>query len=158
MKIKKMDNMKNEERVIPDEMREKWQRMLDDLAEQAEIPCAAITRLALPKIENLLISDSPGNPATAGHIGTLTGSYCEYVIKTDAELLVPDALADPDWESNPDVKLNLIAYCGLPLHYADGSSFGTICVLDSKENRFEGKVNDLLVAYQQGVQKDLNEI
>jgi GAF domain-containing protein len=143
---------------IPDEILEKWQVLLDELAEKADIPCATITRADFPEIENFLTSNSSGNPVKAGHKGAIAGSYCERVIDTDRELLVPDALTDPEWDTNPDVKYGLIAYLGLPLHYADGKPFGTICILDSRENKFGEDNRDLLIKYQKEVEADLAAI
>mgnify|MGYP001953189988 CR=1 FL=1 len=65
-----------------------------------------------------------------------SGLYCETVIKSGKQLLVPDALADKDWENNPDVELNMISYLGFPILFPDGNPFGTICVLDNKKNAY----------------------
>lgn len=66
----------------------------------------------------------------------LTGPYCETVIKTKDKLLVPNVLKDEDWKKNPDIKLGMISYLGFPLLWPNDEIFGTICVLDSKENNY----------------------
>jgi GAF domain-containing protein len=53
-----------------------------------------------------------------------------------AELAVPDALADPDWKDNPDVKLNMICYLGYPILTPSKEVFGTLCILDSEARRY----------------------
>ncbi|MEI7868728.1 MAG: hypothetical protein WCI11_12620 [Candidatus Methylumidiphilus sp.] len=50
------------------------------------------------------------------------------------------ALKDPDWDHNPDIKLGMISYCGLPLTWPDGHIFGTLCILDEKENAHNQRV------------------
>jgi len=67
--------------------------------------------------------------------------YCETVIKTDDRLIFPNALKDEKWNTNPDIRLDMIAYMGFPVRYSDGTPFGTICVLDRKENFF-GKLRE----------------
>ena len=57
-------------------------------------------------------------------------------MKTRQSLLVPDALRDEEWKSNPDIKLGMISYLGFPVSWPDGQIFGTICVLDRKENSY----------------------
>jgi hypothetical protein len=50
-------------------------------------------------------------------------------MKTRQFLLVPDALADQEWNANPDMKLGMISYMGVPVAWPNGEIFGTICVL-----------------------------
>ena len=57
-------------------------------------------------------------------------------MKTRQSLLVADALRDEEWKSNPDIKLGMISYLGFPITWPDGQVFGTICVLDKKENSY----------------------
>lgn len=138
-----------------DEIVRKWQTFLDDLAQKANIPCATITRVDYPEIEGFLTSNSPGNLATAGDRSLIAGTYCERVINTNQEMLVPNALESPEWDDNPDIEYGLIAYLGVPLCYADGRPFGTICILDTKVNRFNQESKDLLIKYQQEIEADL---
>jgi len=43
------------------------------------------------------------------------GLYCKTVIGKNAELRVNNALKYEEWKENPDVKLNMISYYGLPI-------------------------------------------
>ena len=137
-------------------LRKKWQTEINELAELLNIPCAAITLLQRPKIENFIISESDENPATAGHVGRLAGSYCERVINTQQELIIPNALIDTEWDHNPDIKIKLISYFGLPLVYPDGQPFGTICVLDKKENKFSQEIKEKLENLKERFETDLH--
>ena len=89
---------------ITKELLERWQEILDDLAQKANIPCATITRVDYPEIEGFLTSNSPDNPATAGDRSLIAGTYCERVINTNKEMLIPNALKIPEWENNPDIE------------------------------------------------------
>jgi PAS domain S-box-containing protein len=80
------------------------------------------------------------------------------VMKTRKPLLVPDALADEEWKSNPDIKLGMISYLGFPLSWPDGEIFGTICVLDNKENEYSELYRKLLLQYRDVVQADLRSL
>ena len=108
-------------------------------------------------IEVLLASDSAGNPYEAGAAEHLWGSglYCETVIKTNGKLRVPNALQDPQWTDNPDVKLGMIAYLGYPILYPDHRPFGTLCVLDTKTNAFSQTTEALMTRFKELLESHL---
>lgn len=124
----------------------KWQSVVNTMAELLHVPAGLIMRINGSDIEVFISSDTPGNPYHPGDKEHLIGSglYCETVIKTQGKLHVPNALADPDWDHNPDIKLGMISYMGFPIVLPSGDVFGTICVLDSKENHFT-EIYELLV-------------
>jgi len=140
---------------IPLDLLEQWQSFLDDLTEKADIPFAAMTRIDLPHIEVLLSSNTMHTPLVAGFRGIIAGSYCERVVSTGERLLVPDATIDPEWDHNPDIKYNLIAYLGVPIRCPDGSPFGTLCILDTHENSFGESSQELLSFYQGMIEEAL---
>jgi len=88
------------------------------------------------EIEVFVSSANAKNPYKVGDKEHLEGSglYCEYVISKQQMLNIPNALKSKQWKNNPDIRLNMISYLGLPVNWPDGTSFGTICVLDDKEN------------------------
>ena len=59
-------------------------------------------------------------------------AFCEYVLRTDAPLVVPDATLDDRFVDNPLVtgELGLRFYAGFPLRTPTGAVLGTLCVLD----------------------------
>ncbi len=135
---------------IPDSTVNRWQKMVDVMAELAGIPAGLIMRLNENDIEVFKASKTKGNPYSPGDREHFAGSglYCERVINTQKLLHVPDALSDPEWEKNPDVKLDMISYLGLPLHFPDQTPFGTICILDSKPNQYSEMIRQLLESFQ----------
>ena len=59
---------------------------------------------------------------------------CEYVLSTDAPLVVPDTKADVRFANNPLVigEPKVRFYAGFPLRTTSGAMLGTLCVLDSQ--------------------------
>lgn len=129
---------------ISAEMIAGWQSVVNMLAEIIDVPAALIMKVDPPHIEVFRASESGSNPYGAGDREHLAGLYCEKVIGTRGRLLVPNALKDSEWDKNPDIKPGMISYLGFPLLWPDGEVFGTICVLDSKENTF-GKLYEKLM-------------
>src|SRR5215813_11076134 len=112
-----------------------------------------------PNIRVFASSESKGNPYEPDAVACLnTGLYCETVMKTRQPLLVPDALADDDWKSNPDIKLGMISYLGFPISWPDGEIFGTICVLDNQKNEYGDLYRKLLLHYREVLQADLKSL
>ena len=134
-----------------------WQEVVDILSEVFAVPAALIMRLNGPAIEVFVSSNSVGNPYHPGDKEHLWGSglYCETVIRRQDRLLVPNALADARWRDNPDVKLNMISYLGFPILLPNGRPFGTICVLDKKENTYSEQFEKLMLKFRSLVQSDL---
>jgi len=142
---------------IPKEMGKKWEEIIGLLAEIIGVPSGLIMRLGEEQLEVFLKSESRENPYEIGETAPLrTGLYCETVIGLRSRLLVPDARRDPDWRENPDVKLNMVSYLGLPLIWPDGEIFGTICVLDEKENVYEKRYIDLMERFKNVIEQDLS--
>ena len=141
---------------ISSERLENWQTTVNLLAEVAHVPAALIMRVHPKEIEVLISSHTDNNPYAPGDSEHLKGElYCETVIADQAFLHVPDALKDPDWDDNPDIKLNMIAYYGLPLTWPDGDPFGTICILDSKERAFGGKIQPVMGKFADLINSEL---
>ncbi|MGB9365941.1 MAG: GAF domain-containing protein [Xanthobacteraceae bacterium] len=131
---------------VPAEIMRKWQGIVDLLADIVRVPSALIMRVEPPNIKVLVASESKGNPYEPDEEASLnTGLYCETVMNTRRPLLVPDALQDEDWRSNPDIKLGMISYLGVPISWPDGEIFGTICVLDRESNGYSDLYLKLLL-------------
>lgn len=147
--------------VVPDSMLERWQKIVDLLAALAKVPAALIMRVRKDVIEVFRTSDSEGNPYPLGasdHFFHKCGLYCEHVIRTNEKLLVPNALLDEDWKDNPDVALNMISYLGFPLLLPDSTPFGTICILDSKLNRYNPKIEGIMTQFRDVLEFQLAQL
>ncbi len=133
----------------------KWQNILNLLANFLQIPSALITRIELPYIHVWFSSESNNNPYHAGDKVLLASLYCEAVMNTKQMLLVPNALKDPQWENCPEAKIGLISYLGFPLLLPNGNVFGTICILDNKENAYNENTIDLLSQFRDLIEMHL---
>ena len=122
------------------------------------MPAALIMRADPPYLEVFSSSDSKNNPYNVGDREHWDGLYCEYVIRTKKELLVHNALKDKNWDNNPYIKLGMISYFGLPLFWPEGKAFGTICVLDSKENKYNTTYKELTIQFKKVVETQLELI
>jgi PAS domain S-box-containing protein len=141
---------------VPLEIVRKWQEIVNLLAEIVSVPSALIMRVEPPTIKVFVSSESKGNPYEPDEVASLnTGLYCETVMNTRKPLLVPDARNDEAWNTNPDIKLGMISYLGVPIIWPDGEIFGTICVLDNKGNAYSELYLRLLVQWREVVQADL---
>jgi GAF domain-containing protein len=142
---------------VPADILANWQEITNILAKILRIPVALIMRFLDPHIEVFVSSKSEGNPYHPGDKEILFGSgmYCETVLKTQDKLLVPDALADANWENNPDVKLNMISYLGFPIFLPNRTPFGTICVLDDKLNEYSETTEKLMMQFRNLIESHL---
>jgi PAS domain S-box-containing protein len=144
---------------VPAEVMGKWQEIVDLLAEILHVPSALIMRVEAPNIKVFVSSESKGNPYEPDEVACLnTGLYCETVMNTRRPLIVADALQDEAWKSNPDIKLGMISYLGVPISWPDGEIFGTICVLDRKSNEYSDLYLRLLLQWRDVLQADLKSI
>jgi len=142
---------------ITQEIVNKWQSLIDTAARIAKVPSGLIMRLNEKTIEVFLSSRTEGNSIKTGkQIDLIYGIYCETVIGTQKKLLVPNAMKNKIWkENNPAIDDNLISYIGFPINWPDGEVFGTICVLDNKENYYNDDFSNLLHQIKQHLETDL---
>ena len=105
-----------------------------------------IMRVHQDEIEVFVASKTGQNPYHVGEREHLTGSglYCENVITKQEKLLVANALKSEAWKNNPDLKYHLISYLGFPIRLSNGQPFGTICLLDNKENGYSPELIELM--------------
>jgi len=146
---------RNSFKDIPEEVLKKWQEIADLLAELLSIPSALIMKTENEFMEVYISSNSEDNPYHVGEKEKWYGLYCETVIKTQKKLLVPNATIDKNWDNNPDIKLGMISYLGVPINFPDNSPFGTLCVLDNKENFFSSKHERLIQQFKSVLELDL---
>ena len=139
---------------------DEWQQILNLLARILNVPAALIMHTNGQEIEVFVSSKTDGNPYHPADHESLIGSglYCEHVIQTREPLLVPNALTDPKWNQNPDIKLGMISYLGFPIKAPDGEVFGTICVLDTKENTYSDDYVELIERFKNVIELGLENI
>jgi len=132
--------------TIPKATLKAWQYLLDLAAKECAVPAALIMKVELPDIKVFLSSHSKGNPYSEGFSEPLIGSglYCEKVVKTKSRASTANALKDKEWDKNPDIKFGMISYLGFPIFWPNKQIFGTLCILDTKENPYTEEHNKIL--------------
>ena len=145
---------------ISKELLQEWQAIVDLMTRLIGVSAGLIMRITNEDIEVFVSSHNDKNPYKAGDKEHLLGSglYCETVINKQAKLLVPNALKSDEWKNNPDIKLNMVSYLGFPINWPDGTPFGTICVLDEKENKYSFDLEKLLEKFRNLIQMYLELI
>ena len=67
----------------------------------------------------------------------LSHSFCQHVVATGEPLIVGDAREEPLLAQNAAIAdLGVIAYAGIPLRTADGSTIGSFCVIDQEPRQW----------------------
>lgn len=150
------------EAAIPSQSIEKWQRIVDLLANIMDVPSAVVCKLVPPDYSQYVIlasSNSDKNPFPVDDTFSMDiGTFCETVINSREPLLVVNALEDDKWTQAPELKVGMISYLGLPVCWPDGLMFGTICVLDDKANPYSGHYQELLLQCRDVMHADLETI
>jgi len=73
-------------------------------------------------------------------------SFCGHAILAEDAFIVEDATKDDRFFDNPLVtdNPNISFYAGQPLHAADGSRVGTLCLIDREPRHFDDEDRELL--------------
>jgi DNA-binding CsgD family transcriptional regulator/uncharacterized protein YnzC (UPF0291/DUF896 family) len=141
---------------IPEEIMTRWRRLVNIMGQVTDTSAALITQIHPETIEMLISSDSENNPYSANELSPRRcGLYCDWVVDKKQPLLVNDAAKDKVWFNNPDMIHKLTFYLGYPLCWPDGETFGTLCVLDAKDNLSAQKYCNLIEEFQTIVNQDL---
>ncbi|NLK38686.1 MAG: bacteriohemerythrin [Clostridiales bacterium] len=132
--------------AIPANIIDEWQSIVDLIVRLSGALAGLIMRMQDENIEIFVSSNNPDNPYSVGTSKRLknSGLYCERVINDQKMLMVCNALKSEEWANNPDIEKNMICYLGFPIIKPDGQPFGTICILDNKENSFSTNLLDLM--------------
>ncbi|MFA5388762.1 MAG: GAF domain-containing protein [Candidatus Omnitrophota bacterium] len=134
---------------VPREIKDKWQNIVNILVRVMKVPVALIMRVEFPSFTVFQAGESKENPFKPGQEFKLpAGIYCEKTMKTKEKNLIPNALKDPEWDKNPSIAAGLISYIGVPIFYPDKNIFGTLCVLDNKENSYSKDFEDVMVQFK----------
>lgn len=152
-KIAITDHVKPE---IPASLKEKWQQSLNVLKTYTGFSAALVMKITSQELQVFLRSVDTDDLYPLGSGCALgSGLYCESVLGMDKPLFIPDARKDVAWRDNPDVALKMFSYYGVPLHWEDGSFFGTLCVLDSNKILGEEVTHNVFQEFARSMEKDL---
>jgi len=142
--------------TVPEDVIAKWQRVVDLAANIVDVPSSLIMKTDPPDHSVFVSSRTDGNPYEVGQSFVLNAKlYCFSVLQNCDELFVRDAYSDPDWNDNQDLDHGMSFYIGYPLTWPDGTLFGTICVLDKRDNKKAGLHRELLKEFRRVIEGDL---
>ncbi len=84
-------------------------------------------------------------------------AFCAHTIAGDEVLVVPDALDDERFRTNPLVsgEPRIRFYAGAPLRSADGHNLGTLCVIDREPRRLDERQRHQLRLLAQLVMREI---
>lgn len=135
---------------------ERWQCMVNLMAQLAQVPCVLINRVQQQEICVQVASSIVDQPFHGGECIPLPlNSYCSQVIATIQPLLVENATGSCFQPNNPSYDAGFSYYYGLPLCWPDGQIFGTVCMLDSASAGRAVQHRALLTLFQQAIEYDL---
>ena len=141
---------------IPEEVQEKWQKIVNLVARIIHVPTGLITRLTATDLEIFIASKTEGNPYKKNDKDRLgIGMFCETVAGRRREMMVTDTESSDYWRKNPHAGLGMHAYLGIPIQWEDGELFGTFCMLDDKSNQFTVEFQDLIRQFKEIIETDL---
>jgi len=95
----------SEELTISDDLIQKWQKIVNTIAQIIDVPTALIMKVEPPYLEVICSNLSSENPYKIGEKQNWVGHYSKHVIISKKMLLVPNAIKDRQWDGNPDIKL-----------------------------------------------------
>ncbi|MPM05324.1 hypothetical protein SDC9_51612 [bioreactor metagenome] len=136
---------------------EKWQVSIDLVTQILGAHVGLIMQLCGDRLYVHTVSNTSNSPYKVGESESIWGSglYCERVLSTNQMLIVENARITTEWDHNPDLQFDLVSYLGFPIHYPDGSLFGTICILNNIETRFSSVMSQLMEQFRNQIESEL---
>jgi len=124
----------------------KWQQTVDLISELYDAACGTIVQLKDQEFKVIVTSNNEDNFLSAGDTWSWNmQSFCRKIAETNDQLYIYDAQADDFWKDAPAVREGPVrSYCGLPVYWPDGSIFGTICVIDTKDTDYSETLQAVL--------------
>jgi len=137
---------------IPEALRQRWQHSLSLLIDTLGVSTGVVMRIKDSGLEVMLCGGETAaeyNPGSFFPFGT--GSYCETAIGLNTFVAMD---TPPDSILANGVTVPLRRYFGIPLHWDDGSFYGTLCLF-SREDTPADTIAPLLAEFASSLEKDL---
>jgi GAF domain-containing protein len=147
--------LKTRDTIIPSQIVEVWQRIVDSISAALSVPTVMINRVEPPDLEVFRSNISRDNPFPSGTRMPMLGIYCETTARTRQRNQVEDARNDPLWANSPTAKAGIFSYLGFPVFWPSGEVFGTICAIDTKANKWLSPSDTLLQTVKDAVEAHL---
>lgn len=145
-------------RILDTLVQTRWRSMLDCLAQQLDMPVAMVNAIDGHDLLVAQVSDAAQRFRPGQRISLAVNSYCANVLRSGDQLFISDvrrlpALAD----CNPTASLGLVHYYGEPIHDADGTLVGTLCVMDSRPRTESAGIKLLVRLVRDAIQQEVQD-
>lgn len=141
--------------VIPENIIQRWQEIVDTLSDLLSVPSAMINRLDPPELEVFQTNISADNPMAPGVRMPISEAYCRRTIEKQEHIVFKDARTDPVMAESMAVKDGYFAYMGFPIYWPGGELFGTVCIVDDKVNEWKSQQDKILSIFKSIVETHL---
>ena len=134
-----------------------WQRLVNLMAELCDTPAGFIVQADSTEFKVIIANDKPENPYSAGSsISANVNIFCRKVVELNHPVYEGRATEKEEWLDNPEVTDDgFNTYLGYPLHWPDGSVFGTICVMDLAKSEYDERYYKLIGHFRDMAEREL---
>lgn len=138
----------------------KWQRLVDLIPRIYQSPAAWVMQANVLGIETLVADSGPRNPIAPGDaVAQEAHTYCHHVIAENKPLYVRNAdHADPWRDTLHHTEHGFKSYLGVPLQWPDGSVFGTLCTMDTRDTDYGPEYVQLMEELKRAIDSDLHHL
>lgn len=128
-------------------------RVVESVANGMAVPVALLSIVDVPNDRQFFKGMiGLGSPWREKQETPLSHSFCQYVVATDAPLVVQDARESELLRCNLAIQeLGVIAYLGVPVSGPDGKSIGSLCAIDTKPRTWTLREADMLECLGNGL-------
>lgn len=136
----------------------KWQKTVDLMSRIFKASASFVVQYQdNTSFKVIIASQQSENPYPVGcNIPFDTNIFCKHVVLEQKLLYVKNASEGNQWEDNPEVTEDgFISYLGLPITSPDGSSFGTLCVMDHTKTNYSDDYLELFKHLREVIEDDL---
>jgi len=144
--------IKPEDVTIPAEILMEFQDIVNVLAEIIAVPAALILKYHSANTEVVCASETTGNPCKAGEMIPGEDVISREIAAAKDMFLIDDGTKTKNWQDGFPGKQNMVSLLGAILLWPDNEIFGTICVMDSKKNRYKTPHKKLLSRFKKEVE------
>lgn len=141
--------------LIPSEILNQWQKLVDFLAKFLKMDMAFIAMVNPPKIQVVTITKDNPHGFKGGEIISIAGRFCEKTVQIGKMHVVEDLRTEEIWRNSPESKTGLNSYLGLPLYWSDGQAFGTFCLKNKDAHSYNDDTVSIMENYRQMIQAHL---
>ncbi|MHB9027254.1 MAG: GAF domain-containing protein [Candidatus Latescibacterota bacterium] len=128
---------------------------MDSIATLLLVPSVMINRVVPPDLEVFRSNTDSTNPFPSGTRMPMLGIYCAWVAENRQRLRVDDARKEAQWADSPTAGAGIFSYLGYPVLWPNGEVFGTICAIDTRENKWEKQSDSLIQTFRDTIELNL---